>query len=206
MKFSDNDLELLRKKVEERLSSGRYFHTIGVVEAAVKLAELCLPESIRDLEIAALLHDISKEYPLKEQYSLIEDFGIDVGEEDYGSPAVLHSFTAPAVIKRDFPAYSTCEILRAVYNHTVGSPDMTVFDEIIFLADYIEEGRKYDSCISVRNYVFDNMKAGETASNVIILHKACIRAIDYTLENLKSQNKPINNKNILTRNALLSKI
>lgn len=206
MTFSDNDLAILRKSVEDRLSSDRFLHTVGVVDAAVKLAELCLPERVREAEAAALLHDISKEYSLKEQYSLIKDFGIDIDEEDYESPAVLHSFTASAVIKRDFPIFSTREILDAVYNHAIGSPEMTVFDEIIFLADYIEAGRKYDSCISVRNYVFDNMRQDETGSNIMILHKACIKAIDYTLENLKIKNKPINKKNILTRNALLSKI
>ncbi len=206
MTFSDNDLELLKNNVKKRLSSERFLHTIGVVNAALKLAALCLPECLLEIEAAALLHDISKECSLKEQYSLIKDFGIDVDEEDYRSPAVLHSFTAPAVIKRDFPIFSTREILDAVYNHTIGSPEMTVFDEIIFLADYIEEGRKYDSCISVRNYVYDNMKHGDKVANTIILHKACIKAIDYTLENLKNKNKPINKKNILTRNALLSKI
>jgi len=206
MTFSDKDMELLSKSVEERLSPTRYLHTLGVAKAAVKLAELCLPERVRDVEAAALLHDISKEYPIEMQYALIKEFDINVDAEDIESPAVLHSFTAPAVIRRDFPAFSTPEILTAVYNHTIGAADMTVFDEIIFLADYIEENRKYDSCISVRNYVFDNMKFGDPDSNIIILHKGCIKAINYTLENLKSKNKPINRKNILTRNALLSKI
>ncbi len=206
MTFSDKDIELLRKNVEARLSPNRYLHTMGVVSTAVKLAELCLPEFIMDAEAAALLHDISKEYPIEMQYELIKEFEINVDGEDLESPAVLHSFTAPAVIRRDFPIFSTPEILSAVYNHTIGSPDMTVFDEIIFLADYIEEGRKYDSCASVRNYVFDNMNKDEFESNVRILHQACIKAIDYTLENLSVKNKPINKKNILTRNALLSKI
>lgn len=206
MTFSDNDLELLRKSIKDRLSSERFCHIIGVVKSAVKLAKLCLPERVKEAEAAALLHDITKEYSLEEQYSLIEEFNIELDEDDRISPAVLHSFTAPSVIKRDFPVFSTREILDAVYNHTIGSPEMTVFDEIIFLADFIEDGRKYGSCILVRNYVYDNMKFGDTVANTIILHKACVKAIDYTLENLKQKNKPINKKNILTRNALLSKI
>ena len=206
MTFSEKDIEILKEKVKDRLSPNRFAHTLGVMRAALKLAELCIPKYVRDAEVAALLHDISKEYSTDEQYELIKEYGIKVDDEDAQSPDILHSFTASAVILRDFPDFSTPEILSAVYNHTIGSPDMTVLDEIIFLADYIEEGRKYDSCISVRNFVFDNMENGEFEFNVKILHRACVMAIDYTLDNLLSKNKPINTKNILTKNTLLSKI
>lgn len=206
MTFSKDDIELLKGRVESRLSQRRYLHTLGVVNAAVKLAELCLPDSVLEAEAAALLHDVSKEYTLEEQYSLIKEFNIKIDESDYNSPAILHSFTAPAVIKRDFNKFATTKILSAVFNHTIGSPDMEIFDEIIFLADYIEENRTYDSCIAVRKFVFDNMKLGEHEFNIKILHRACVKAIDLTVANLLENKKNINEKNILTRNALMSKI
>lgn len=206
MTFSEKDIDLLKKQVETWLSPKRFLHTLGVARAALKLAEYCLPDFMRETEAAALLHDISKEYTIEEQYQLINEFDIPIEKSDYESPQILHSFTAPAVIKKDFPKFATDRILSAVFNHTIGSPDMTVFDEIIFLADYIEENRTYDSCISVRNYVFNNMTDRDYESNIKVLHNACIKAIDYTVSNLSESKRLINFKNILTRNALMSKI
>lgn len=206
MTFSDKDINLLKNQVESRLSPKRFLHTLGVARSAIKLAEYCLPDFIRETEAAALLHDITKEYTIEEQYKLINEFDIPIDKSDYESPQILHSFTAPAVIKRDFPMFATNRILSAVYNHTIGSPDMTVFDEIIFLADYIEETRTYDSCISVRNYVFHNMADRDYKSNIKVLHNACIKAIDFTISSLSENKRHVNLKNILTRNALMSKI
>jgi HD superfamily phosphohydrolase YqeK len=83
---------------------------------------------------------------------------------------------------------------------------MTEFDEIIFLADFIEETRKYPACIKLREFVFGNMKEGHTEANIRILHRAVISAIDSTVSNLKENGRFVNSKNILTKEALLSKI
>ena len=181
-------------------------HTLGVARAAKRLSELCLPRFASEAVAAALLHDVTKEYSHSEQLRIIKDAGILIDDEERDTPAVLHSFTAPAIIKRDFGKFSTERVLSAVLFHTVGSPDMSVFDEIIFLADFIEDTRTYSSSALVRNYVFENMKPGLTEQNVKILHKACVMSIDFTTEHLKKNKRHVNSKNVLTRNALLSKI
>jgi HD superfamily phosphohydrolase YqeK len=119
---------------------------------------------------------------------------------------VLHSFTAPLFIKKYFSEFATENVISAVRYHTLGAPEMSVFDEIVFLADFIEDTRTYDASISLRNFVWSNMRSGEFDTNVKVLHLACVKAIDYTIINLIENKKKINSKNILTRNALLSKI
>ena len=199
-------IEILKGKVKIRLSEKRFLHTVSVAKCALKLADFCEKESKSEAEAASLLHDITKEYALEKQLEILSSHKISVDNEDIASVGILHSFTAPVVIMSDFPDFATERILSAVRNHTIGSPDMTVFDEIIFLADFIEDTRTYDASVSIRRFVFENMKHEDTVGNVKILHKACIMAIDATLINLINNNKPINSKNILTRNALLSKI
>ena len=206
MTFLNKETEALGERIRNLLSEPRYLNTLGVARSARKLSELCLPELASESEVAALLHDVTKEYTHSEQMKIIKENKIPIDSDDEKAPAVLHSFTAPVVIKRDFPEFATDNVLSSVFFHTVGSPDMTVFDEIVFLADFIEETRTYPSSVAVRNYVFDNMKPGNIEENVKVLHKACIMSIDFTEKHLKSNNKPINPKNILTRNALLSKI
>ena len=206
MTFSNEEIENLKKEIEARLSAQRYLHTLGVARAAVRLAELCAPQLVNEAEVAALLHDVTKEYTREEQYRIIEKFKIEIDDEDKSSPAVLHSFTAPEIIKRDFQKFATKNVLSAVFSHTLGAADMSVFDEIIFLADFIDDTRSYDSSALVRKFVFENMCFDEIERNQKVLHKACIMSIDLTLEHLKDSKKYINSKNILTRNALLSKI
>ena len=205
MSFTQKKNKLLSSAVKERLSPKRYTHTAAVADAAKRLSSYCLPDSENEIEAAALLHDIAKEYSTEELISLLEGSGKSISPEDLLSPAVLHSFAAPIVIRRDFPDFATENILSSAYNHTVGAPDMSVFDEIIFLADYIEDTRTYEHCKRVREYVY-SMLGGDRGENIKALHKACVMAIDYTLIHLIENKKPINSKNILTRNALLSKI
>ena len=40
------------------------------------------------------------------------------------------------------PEFAHPAVMQAVYRHTTGTPDMTLMDEIIFVADYIEPNRK----------------------------------------------------------------
>lgn len=206
MIFHKDKVVDLKAKVGTALSEKRYSHTLAVVDAAIKLSEMCLPDEKSEVEVAALLHDITKELSLSEQYAILSEAGVVLDDEDRESAGVLHSFTAPLFIKKYFSEFATENVISAVRYHTLGAPEMSVFDEIVFLADFIEDTRTYDASISLRNFVWSNMRSGEFDINVKVLHLACVKAIDYTIINLIENKKKINSKNILTRNALLSKI
>lgn len=206
MIFLNEDLARLREGVGARLSEKRYFHTLAVERCAIALSEMCLPDAESELSAAALLHDITKELSTDEQRILLNEENVVLDKEDFESTGVLHSFTAPIVVKKEFPEFSTQNVLSAIRYHTLGSPEMSLFDEIIFLADFIEDTRIYDSSVKLRKFVWENMRPEEKERNILILHQACIGAIDATIRNLIENKKAINSKNILTRNALLSKI
>ena len=195
----------LAPKIKPYMSEKRYAHTLGVAKMARLLAECCLPSKMEELVAAAFLHDISKELPIEEQKRILSYEGIVLDADEIGSPEIFHSYTAPHVIKRDFPEYANEEILNAVSNHTVGAVDMTVFDEIIFLADYIEEGRTYKSCINLRNYVLENM-SDDIFSNLKHLHIACIRSINATEQALIAKGKRISKKTEMVKKSLESRI
>ena len=206
MMFSETTLKKLREDVASLMSHKRYLHTLGVESMAVYLGECCGIADISELRAAALLHDVSKEFSLDVQLEFFSLDRITLEIDEQKSPKIWHSYTAPHVVKRDFPDFATDNVLSAVYNHTLGAPDMSLFDEIIFLADFIEEGREYPSCIATSNYVLNNMKSGQTEHNVNTLHKASLMEIDATLESLLSKNKSINSKTILTKESLICKI
>ena len=204
MRYDDNSLRMLTDEVSKRLSGDRFTHTIGVSKMAQKLA-LVFSLDATVAAAAALLHDITKEYSYEEGLSLLREGGISLDKEDLDTPSILHSFTAEVVIKRDFPDFSDEDVLSAVRNHTIGSPLMNTLDKIIFLSDFIEEGRKYDSSRKLRLLVESGITK-DSESNIKLLNEACVLAIDATLSHLISEKRKINSKNVLTRNSLLDKI
>lgn len=206
MTIADNTLDKLCQTVKERLSIKRYEHTLGVMRAALKLSEYCLPDDKSELCVAALLHDITKEYPTELHHSIIKDYGISVTESDLIGDAVLHSITAPSIILRDFPEYATDKVISAVKNHTVGAPDMSLFDEIIFVADFIEDGRTYPSCIKVRESLYDALtKAKDREECICLLHDAVIESIDLTIMSIIRDGRYLNERAVQTRNAFLGR-
>ena len=203
--FCSKDLEKLRRKVSEKLSEKRFSHVLGVERCAAYLGKLILPDAVDELSAAALLHDISKEIPYDEQIKLLEETGFDLSDEDRKTPGVLHSFTAPFIIKRDFPEFATDNILSSVLYHTVGRENMSIFEKIIFISDYCEDTRKYDSCIKVRMSLIQGLEKLSYKEKLDRLDKACLLSIDGALEALERCNIPINSRMYLTRNSLLLK-
>lgn len=204
MVFSDKDINELQRLVEQRLSEKRFSHTLGVMRCAERLSRIFLSDMTDIVKVAALLHDITKEIPFEQQLSLLSSEGILLTEN--ACEGSIHSYTAPIVIKRDFPLYALPEVLSATYKHTLGESDMSLLDEIIFLSDFIEEGRVYGESRALYEKVFSeiDLSAGEPSEDII--HRACIAEIDSTVKHLKEKNKEINPKTLLTRRALLSKI
>lgn len=207
MIFTEKQTKALRDEVGKRLSERRFLHTLGVEKMAVKIGEKCMPDKVDKLRVAALLHDISKEYSEAEQFFVVNKHNLQLTEEDMKSPALWHSLTAAAVVSDEFPDFADEEILSAVHNHTVGSPDMSLFDEIIMLSDYIEEGRSYQMCIDVRESFLNALVRAKNISEVIFaLHEATLSSLNNTINEFVSRGKSYHERTKSTRDAIKAKI
>ena len=207
MNFTVEQINALRFDVSKTLSEKRFNHTIGVEKMAVFIGEKIMPDKVDKLHVAALLHDISKEYSEAECFEVVKKHKIKLTDEDLAAPALWHSLTAAAVICDDFPSFSDSDVLSAVYNHTVGSPDMSIFDEIILLSDYIEEGRKYLCCIDVRErFVSDLLSSKTTEECVYSLHKATLKALENTIVEITSKGGVLHTRTVATKSAVLKEI
>ena len=207
MIFDDNTISSLRYEVKQRLSEKRYKHTLGVEKMARALGEILIPEKIDELSVAALLHDIAKEMTYEDHLKLISESSISYSDDDLATRPALHSFAAAPVVQRDFPEYATKDILSAVTNHTLGAPNMSVFDEIIFISDYAEEGRTYYSCIEVNRNLFDNLRSHKPYDeNIRILHEASLKAVRSTISSLSVRKEKINTRTMLTKQYLEEKL
>lgn len=204
MTHSAEKIAELQKKVQARLSERRFNHTLRVMAAAEKIAGFTLPEAVSELRVAALLHDVTKELADSEQLEIMNCASKSL--DDLASPSIYHSLTAPEVIKRDFPEFATEAVLSAVYNHTTASPVMSLFDEIIFIADYIEDGRTYPSCVAVREALYAAFAfAKDREECVAHLHNATVSALDNTITELVRAGKYLHVRTVLARNAFLGR-
>ncbi len=198
------NLDALRQEVEKRVSKKRFTHILGVERCAVRIGEKLLSEKIESLRVAALLHDITKELSFEEHLSILKEEEFPFTEEDIRTPGVLHSFTAPAVIKRNFSKFAVPDILSAVMKHTVGDKDMSLFDKIIFISDYVEDTRYFESCIAVRKKLFENFENLSNDEAIERLNEACIASIDGALDALDREKRPINTRMYDTKKSLLN--
>ena len=66
-KLTEERLVSLRAELAGRIGEFRFRHTLGVEEAIASLGVLYLPRDVMRLRVAALLHDLTKEWSAEEQ-------------------------------------------------------------------------------------------------------------------------------------------
>ncbi len=206
-RFSEGELFKLALSVKKSMSEWRFKHTQGVFLEANRLGELYIPERLSELRAAALLHDITKEKTDEEQIAILRENGYNVTDDDIRSPKTLHSKTAPYEVKRSYPEFATENVLSSLRNHTTGSADMTLFDAIIYLADYIEETRTFEDCVYLRKVFWSaepqKMDKDERERH---LWKTVLLSLDMTVKDIESANGYISVDTLRAREAIERKL
>ena len=203
MNMSIEKINSLRSEISDRMSGFRLAHTLGVEKMAVRLGEIYCPEKINLLRAAALLHDVTKELSIAEHTEIYNRFGLAPSAEAIASPATLHSVTASLIIPEEYADFADEELISAVRYHTTGRVGMSICEKIIYLADYIEETRKYEDCIALREEFFSaepqKMSEGEkiTHLNRVILH-----SFDLTIADLEEKGKTVISDTRAARDAI----
>ncbi len=179
------------------VSDKRLRHTLGVAECAKKLAATHFPALDRnEVELAALMHDFTKEYTFEQQLELCRYYGIILSEEEREEPKLIHSKTAAAIADERFGLSK--EACSAIYWHTTGRAAMTPFETVIYLADYIEEFREHPDCVRLRNYYEKRIQKEKDKSVALI--KTLIKSFDITIKMLIDDGKIINGAAVTARN------
>lgn len=126
--------------LKKKLKPGRYQHTLSVAETARSLAPRYGIDPGR-AELAALLHDCAKSMPLEEMRRLVAQNIADADAEEFATISVLHA-PAGAVVAADIYDARDPAILSAIRKHTIGAPEMSPLDALIYTADFIEPLRE----------------------------------------------------------------
>ncbi|UQZ86940.1 putative nicotinate-nucleotide adenylyltransferase [Paenibacillus konkukensis] len=185
------DRKQLMESVKAQMPSKRWEHTLGVMETAVMLARRygCDPEKAY---LAAILHDVCKYWPVKDQGDVIRDNGLSADLLDYDKE-LWHAAAGAFVAKRDY-GIDDEEILDAIRYHTSGRAGMSLLEKVVCLADYIEPGRDFPGVNNIR----------EIAEHSV--EKALIAGFDGTIRFLLDKGKKVYPLTIIARNSLIEEI
>lgn len=144
----------IREDIENELLGfpKRLKHIYGVRDTALKLG-IKYGLDLEILEISALLHDLTKYYSKEDNIRIIDSYFTDTKfiYDEYNDN-LLHAFSAYVIAKRKYDI-NNGEILNSILNHTVGRPNMSMYEKVIFISDYVEPNRTYESCVKVRELV-----------------------------------------------------
>lgn len=137
-----SNLAKLRKEMEKELEPKRYEHTLSVAYTAANLAAVHGVDVEKAL-IAGMLHDCAKCLSHKKQMSLCEKNHVRLSELEAEEDSPLLHAKAGSVLAKEEYGITDEDILNAISYHTTGRPQMSLLEKIIYIADYIELGRKH---------------------------------------------------------------
>ena len=186
------DLAWLREKAYAYLKPTRVAHVQGAEAMARALAERWGADG-SDAAEAAILHDCTKKLTGEEQLRICEKYGIIPDKWELENDRLLHARTGAAFAADAFGA--PAHIADAIRFHTTGRPGMTLLEQIVFLADAIEENRApYPALETIRKAAFRDLDAAT---------ELCLRR---TLAFLEEQGGPIHPNTARTREYYLKKL
>jgi len=135
------DTEELIRLGNEMLSKKRMKHVMNVRKEAVAMAKR-FHADVYKCEVAALLHDITKELKFENQLQTMLKSGIMLNDILLKSTPLYHAITA-YVYAKDELLIDDEEILNAIRYHTTARGKMTRVEKIVYIADAISEDRHY---------------------------------------------------------------
>jgi nicotinate-nucleotide adenylyltransferase len=159
------------------------------------------------LRIAALLHDVTKEWSTERHAAFLKEHGITPTAMDLAAPKTLHAKTAALLIPEQYSEYADGEVISAVRYHTTGREDMTLCEQIVYLADYIDDSRTFPDCVTLRNAFWDakpeNMTQDERQAHLL---RVLVQSFDMTIAGLIEDGAPVSADTFLARNSLILKL
>ena len=154
--MKEHDLKKIKKTLEKELDGKRYEHTLGVAYTSAALA-MRYGADLKSAQVAGLLHDCAKCLSDRKRLSICNKHHISMSETEKRNPFLLHAKVGAFLAEKDYKI-SDPDIIQAILNHTTGRPQMSLLEKIVFVADYMEPGRKHaPNLTEIRRLAFEDL-------------------------------------------------
>lgn len=215
--YNESIINAVADEIPQFISGKRLNHTYAVERECRVLGALfsahptlMSEEDVYKLRIAALLHDITKEKSVSEHTALANHYRIPLSDLEKSAPKVLHAQTAPPLAREIINAKLGCcvvddAVCDAIRTHTTGAAHMSLIGKLLYLADYIEETRTFEDCITLRHCFYDTIDSCKNDAAALIRHldQVLLCSFDMTIRDLLENHAPIDPNTTAARNALL---
>lgn len=183
------DKDELMAAVRAGMPERRWQHVEGVILTSIVLADRFGADRDK-AELAAILHDLAKYWPVERMKEAIQEEGADLLVLDYDKE-LWHAPAGAWAAVRDY-GITDSEVLDAVRYHTSGRVGMTLLERVVCLADYMEPGRDFPGVDRIRELAQHDLNA------------ALLAGFDSTLRFLLEKGKRIYPLTVAARNDLLN--
>ncbi|SHK75717.1 putative HD superfamily hydrolase of NAD metabolism [Selenomonas ruminantium] len=184
--------EEMQQLLQKSLKPSRYEHSLGVAETAVFLARRFGVDE-QQAWVAGLLHDCAREFRNEDLVGEAEKRLIVVEPLERHMPLLLHAYVGSRLVAEKYGINDNA-IEQAIWRHTVGGPQMTDLDKIIWFADMIEPHRDYPEVEMLR-------ELAKTASLDEMLLKGLTESIAFVLR----KGGLVHPATVIARNEILLK-
>lgn len=148
--------EFVSKKLETK--PDRLRHVVGVAQMALYLNNLHnLGLDNEKLLLAGLLHDAWKYLDEKTNMEIMQkDYDEKTISDIIKIPSIWHGFVGSIMAKEEL-GINDEDIINGIRYHGVGRIEMSMFEKVIFISDYIELTRKDEVFDGEREIAYHNI-------------------------------------------------
>ena len=190
MSINCTDKQSLEKFLTENLKESRYRHSLGVEEMAVRLAKLHGAD-VEKAAFAGRYHDIAKNFDAERMDECVRRYGLP--KKLIGNNALAHSKVGAVILEHEF-GVTDQDILNAVRYHTTARKDMSLLEELIFVADVVEDNRTYSDLDYYQQLAYTD------------LDRACLEILEYTIGDLTAKGRDIDTDTLEARDWASNKL
>lgn len=183
------ELDFYCQRLKGMLNPNRFEHSLGVMQTAAQLAAIHGADA-QQAALAGLLHDCARSLPGDTLVEMAKEFSLPLHDVDLALPVLLHAPVGALLIRRNFGIKDEA-VLRAVSVHTLGDGQMTLLDQIIFVADKTEPGRDFQAVEQLRDLAKRD------------LGRALLQCYDMSLSYALNMGDPVHPQMIEARNSLI---
>ncbi|MBI3564832.1 MAG: bis(5'-nucleosyl)-tetraphosphatase (symmetrical) YqeK [Elusimicrobia bacterium] len=150
----------LLARLRATLNPGRYEHTLNVAALAEALARRHGADA-GAARLAGLLHDAGRRFPAP---ALAEEVRRRRLKVPHGAltaalePMLLHAHVSEDLARREFGVTDPA-VLSAVRKHTLGDPEMSRLDKVLYVADACSADRGHPGADETRALAFSDLDA-----------------------------------------------
>lgn len=179
------------KLIQDRLSPYRFHHSVCVAE---KARELAIKHGVDPDKayIAGILHDVTKETDYAEQKRLIEQYET-MTDLEINNKKVYHQMSGAAFVQSEL-GINDSDIVSGIRYHTTGRENMTLFEMIIYLADFTSADRDYPDVDIMREKTDANLLDG------------MLYSLSYTITSIVKQGRQIHPDTVFCYNWVVAKM